>query len=130
MRMITVATLLIALALPVMAQTEPLNHFIGYGYINTALPIHNVGDNAVTFTFMLCGEKRKIVTVPCIARGQVAEFIKALKLKRNEIFYFVIDGRLIHRHSSLCVAVISIILIRHNCWPAIDESSSAGESRN
>ena len=129
MRNALCVVLLLALAVPVVAQTEPLNHFIGYGYINTALPIRNVGDNAVTFTFVLKGEKRNI-SIPCIARGPVAEYIKALKLKRNEIFYFVIDGRLIHRHSSLCVAVISIILIRHNCWPAIDESSSAGESRN
>ena len=119
MRNVLCVVLLLALAVPVVAQTEPLNHFVGYGYINTALPIRNVGDNAISFTFVLCGEKRR-VAAPCIARGQVAEFVKTLRLKRNEVLYFIIDGRLMRRHSELCVAVTSIAL-------AI---SSGGETRN
>jgi len=101
--------LLLALAVPVQAQEDPINYFVGYGYINTALPIHGAGENVVSFTFVLYNEKRR-VAVPCIARGQVAEFVKGLKLKHNEILYFVIGGRLINRHSSLCVAVTSITL--------------------
>jgi len=107
MRNALCVVLLLALAVPVQAQEEPLNHFVGYGYINTALPIRNVGDNAVSFTFVLCNEKRK-VAVPCIARGQVAEFVKTLRLKRNEVLYFIVGGRLMRRHSELCVAITSI----------------------
>jgi len=109
MRITLCVAIFLVLSSPVMAQNEPLNHFVGYGYINTALPIHGAGENVVSFTFVLYNEKRR-VAVPCIARGQVAEFVKGLKLKHNEILYFVIGGRLINRHSSLCVAVTSITL--------------------
>jgi len=109
MRITLCIAIFLVLSSPAIAQNEPLNHFVGYGYINTAFPIHSVGDNAVSFVFVLCGEKRK-VAISCIARGQVAEFIKNLKLKHNEILYFVIGGRLINRHSSLCIAVTSITL--------------------
>jgi len=108
-----------AQAVPVIAQDEPLNYFIGYGYINMAVPIHNIGDNAISFKFVLTGEKRNIV-VPCIARGQVAKFVKTLRLKHNEVLYFIVGGRLMRRHSGLCIVVTSITLAKF----------SAGECNN
>jgi len=111
MRITLCVALLLALAVsvPVMAQTEPLNHFIGYGYINTALPIRNVGDNAVSFTFVLTNKKQEFA-IYCIARGPAAQYIKGLAFRHNQRSYCIIDGKLARRHSAIYIIVTSMQL--------------------
>ena len=110
MRNALCVVLLLALAVPAVAQEEPVNHFVGHGYIDTTLPIRNFENGAMSFTFVLICEKRRDVAVPCVARGHVARFIKYLGLLFGERILLIIDGYLVHRHSGLCIVVTSITL--------------------
>jgi len=109
MRITLCAALLLAVVVSAMAQEDQPNHFVGYGYINTALPITDNINNTVSFIFVMSNKEREF-GINCVARGPAARYIKESSFRYNERYYCTIVGMLARRHSRLCIVVTSVMI--------------------